>query len=267
MKEVDFAQFFFHCPIIRVPGRMFPVRQYYLEDVVTELNFVPQEEDFYRYLQVSKKKTIVGSTGYWEERVESFQEDESPYLAQYSDDVRSALKSMDPSIINYELLEKLILHIASGTFDDTAIKSSDSDANPSAILVFLPGMGEISKLYHRLHAHRKIIEALPLHSSLPSQQQYKVFQPAGHGKRKVVLSTNIAETGVTIPDIVYVIDSGKAKVTSYDEKKHVTRLRESFIAKANSHQRQGRAGRVRPGYYFACFSRYRYENLVCIRAT
>ncbi|ORZ29493.1 P-loop containing nucleoside triphosphate hydrolase protein, partial [Catenaria anguillulae PL171] len=89
-----------------------------------------------------------------------------------------------------------------------------------------------------------------------------VFKSPPRGTRKIVLSTNIAETGVTIPDAVFVIDTGKAKITRYDEKKHMTRLRESFITQANCRQRQGRAGRVRPGFYFALYSQYRHDHLM-----
>ncbi|KAI9216745.1 P-loop containing nucleoside triphosphate hydrolase protein [Blastocladiella britannica] len=103
---------------------------------------------------------------------------------------------------------------------------------------------------------------LPLHSSLSPANQAKVFKRAPRGQRKIVLSTNIAETGVTIDDIVFVVDSGKAKVTRYDEKRHLTRLRETFITQANTRQRQGRAGRVRPGVYFAMYSRYRHDHQV-----
>lgn len=72
----------------------------------------------------------------------------------------------------------------------------------------------------------------------------------------MVLSTNIAETGVTIPDVVYVLDTGKMKESRYDSKKNISSLRECYVSQANVKQRKGRAGRVRPGYALELFTRY-----------
>ena len=78
-----------------------------------------------------------------------------------------------------------------------------------AILVFLPGTQEINRLCSELQNSDKSLLVLPCHSQLPSKDQRKVFAPAAADKRKVVVSTNIAETSITIDDIGYVIDSGK----------------------------------------------------------
>ncbi|KNE71172.1 hypothetical protein AMAG_15834 [Allomyces macrogynus ATCC 38327] len=272
MKEAEFSSFFGGVSVLTVPGRTFPVDRMFLEDVILRCRFTPTQDEYLRTTYAVQRKAVSGKNTYWEEQVQSFAEDDSKYLADYPPAVRKSALRMDPTTINYELIEKLVRHIlehsgdefndASATHghdgqeneDDAAVESEDA----GAILVFLPGMGEIRRAYDRLSripgAH-----VLPLHSSLSPAQQSAVFRAPPRGMRKVVLSTNIAETGVTIPDVVYVIDSGKAKVTSYDEKKHVTRLRETFITKANCRQRMGRAGRVRPGFYFALYSRHRFE--------
>lgn len=95
-------------------------------------------------------------------------------------------------------------------------------------------MPEIVRLFNYLNSshrldHSKLL-LLQLHSVLTTQDQSLVFNRAPRGKRKVVLSTNIAETGVTIPDCVYVIDSGKAKYNFYNEGTHTSSLREVFIS-------------------------------------
>lgn len=78
-------------------------------------------------------------------------------------------------------------------------------------------------------------------------EQKKVFTRPPPGMRKIVLATNIAETAITIDDVVYVIDSGKVKEKSYDPFTNVSTLQCGWISKASARQREGRAGRVRAG--------------------
>ena len=80
------------------------------------------------------------------------------------------------------------------------------------------------------------------------------------GVRKIVVSTNIAETGVTIPDVTAVVDSGRHKEMRFDEKRQISRLLECWIARSNSLQRRGRAGRVQEGICFHLFTKARMET-------
>ncbi|GJP43303.1 hypothetical protein CLOM_g2784 [Closterium sp. NIES-68] len=135
-----------------------------------------------------------------------------------------------------------------------------------AILVFLPGWEEISRLRDRLlgssvfgDASRFLI--LPLHSKIPMMDQRKVFERPPRGVRKIVLTTNIAETALTIDDIVFVVDSGRLKEKSYDPYTNVATLQVCWVSKASARQRQGRAGRCRPGVCFHLFSRTRADSL------
>ena len=82
-------------------------------------------------------------------------------------------------------------------------------------------------------------EVICLHSQLNMAKQVRVFQPAAKGIRKVILSTNIAETSITIDDVVYVIDSGKVKEKSHDSVSSVSMLRTVWISKASAIQRRG----------------------------
>jgi len=136
-------------------------------------------------------------------------------------------------------------------FGETGGRGAVGEADGS-VLVFLPGLSDIRKQLERLREHPVLGDErqyclLPLHSSLPAHAMRAVFARARPGVRKIVLSTNIAETGVTLPDVVYVIDSGRMKESRYDSKRHVNSLRECFVSRANAEQRRGRAGRVRPG--------------------
>lgn len=94
---------------------------------------------------------------------------------------------------------------------------------------------------------------LPLYSLLSSQKQQKVFRSPPPGCRLCVVSTNVAETSLTIPNIKYVVDSGKTKVKLYDKVTGVTSFVVHWTSKASANQRAGRAGRLGPGH---C---YRYD--------
>ncbi|CAZ80083.1 unnamed protein product [Tuber melanosporum] len=98
-----------------------------------------------------------------------------------------------------------------------------------------------------------------LHSSIPNQNE--VFEDVLEGRRKVILSTNIAETSVTIPDVRYVVDSGKLREKQYEQARRITQLVCTWISKSNSKQRAGRAGRVQNGNYYALFSKSRSDSL------
>eukprot|EP01065_Artemidia_motanka_P030369 TRINITY_DN3638_c0_g2_i5.p1 TRINITY_DN3638_c0_g2~~TRINITY_DN3638_c0_g2_i5.p1 ORF type:complete len:1214 (+),score=301.15 TRINITY_DN3638_c0_g2_i5:1893-5534(+) len=95
----------------------------------------------------------------------------------------------------------------------------------------------------------------------PPPSQKLVFEPAPHGRRKVVFSTNIAETSITIPDVTVVIDGGVRKEKSYDPISGLAKLDDTFVARANALQRRGRAGRVQEGKCVHLFPRFKWSSL------
>ncbi|GAW79692.1 ATP-dependent RNA helicase prh1 [Plasmodium gonderi] len=103
------------------------------------------------------------------------------------------------------------------------------------------------------------MKILQLYSSLPNKKQRIVFEPAPHNTRKVILSTNIAETSVTIPNIKYVIDSGRVKIKFFDSKKGSNVLKVTQISKDSAVQRGGRAGREGPGHVYRIYTLEEYE--------
>ncbi|XP_003940336.2 putative ATP-dependent RNA helicase DHX34 isoform X1 [Saimiri boliviensis] len=130
------------------------------------------------------------------------------------------------------------------------------------LLVFLSGMAEISAVLeaaqtYASHTQRWVV--LPLHSALSVADQDKVFDVAPPGVRKCILSTNIAETSVTIDGIRFVVDSGKVKEMSYDPQAHLQRLQEFWISQASAEQRKGRAGRTGPGVCFRLYAESDYD--------
>src|SRR5262249_52610398 len=102
---------------------------------------------------------------------------------------------------------------------------------------------------------------LPLHASLLPAEQRRVFPPAPMGLRKVIASTNVAETSITIEDIVAVIDTGRVKETSFDPKSNMVKLEEVWASKAACKQRRGRAGRVRAGKCYKLFTQNTEEKM------
>jgi HrpA-like RNA helicase len=140
-------------------------------------------------------------------------------------------------------------------------KSSHGDG---AILVFLPGWQEISEFNLLLESSPPFSDSsrflvLPLHSGIPSVDQRRVLQRPPTGKRKIVLSTNIAETSLTIEDVSFVVDTGRAKEKDYDPHLKTSTLQPTWISQASAKQRKGRAGRTKAGVCFHLFSSRRYQ--------
>ncbi|CAN1770829.1 Probable pre-mRNA-splicing factor ATP-dependent RNA helicase DEAH9 [Linum perenne] len=138
------------------------------------------------------------------------------------------------------------------------------DQEPAGdILVFLTGQDDIEAavrlLTEEVQSGGKKLSGLiilPLYSGLPRADQDLVFSPSPRGKRKVIISTNIAETSLTLEGVVYVVDSGFSKQRFYDPMSDIENLVVAPISKASARQRAGRAGRVRPGKCYRCVPRY-----------
>ncbi|CAK6975730.1 '-5' RNA helicase YTHDC2 [Scomber scombrus] len=144
-----------------------------------------------------------------------------------------------------------------------------STSTEGACLIFLPGYDEIVSLRDRIlyddkrfSTHSERYQVFTLHSDMQTLDQKKAMKTSPPGVRKIILSTNIAETSITINDVVFVIDSGKVKEKSFDTLSHVSMLKTVWISKASALQRKGRAGRCRPGICFHLFSRLRFNNML-----
>ena len=167
----------------------------------------------------------------------------------------------DPDEVDIQLAQELIHWILT----HRAGEMQTRDGGPAgAVLVFLPGWNEISQLRDNMAADPRFSDGttlvLPLHSMVPPADQKRVFQRPPRGVRKVVLATNIAETAVTIDDVVFVVDSGRLKEKSYDAHTGVSTLQAAWISRASAQQRRGRAGRVRPGECYRLYSTARMSS-------
>lgn len=142
----------------------------------------------------------------------------------------------------------------------SAVRRLVDDGLDGDILVFLPGAAEIRRAYDACGpiAERANLLCVPLHGELPGAEQDRAVAPAD--RRKVILSTNVAETSVTIEGIVAVVDSGLARIAGHSAWSGLPTLKVSRVSKASAVQRAGRAGRVRPGRCLRLYTRHDFET-------
>lgn len=231
-----FAKYFDNrCGQVKIPGFLYPVKEYYLEDALLLTN--------HRFETPRRKLT----------RNKDYDDFIAPYIRQIMDFKRyprfvcDQLRNPLSEELDVELIQKLIFEIC---------KKDDG-----AILVFLPGYGDISKLCRMLRESKRFpsnfYKIYPLHSKMPSVQQREIFSTPPKGVRKIIVATNIAETSITINDVVYVIDCGKIKIKNYCAEKNLDSLNPEWVSLANADQRRGRAGRVQSGICYHLFTRAR----------
>ncbi|KAF9682853.1 hypothetical protein SADUNF_Sadunf05G0151300 [Salix dunnii] len=163
------------------------------------------------------------------------------------------MATINPEFVDVILIEQLLKKIC-------------VDSKDGAILVFLPGWDDINRTRERLLVNPFFKDGskfiiISLHSMVPSMEQKKVFKRPPQGCRKIILSTNISESAITIDDVVYVIDSGRMKEKSYDPYNNVSTLQSSWVSKASAKQREGRAGRCQPGICYHLYSKLRETSL------
>uniref|UniRef100_A0A8D2J2L5 RNA helicase n=1 Tax=Varanus komodoensis TaxID=61221 RepID=A0A8D2J2L5_VARKO len=263
-----FSTYFTHCPILRISGRSYPVEVFHVEDVIEETGFVLEKDSEYcqKFLEEEEEMTINVTTKgggiikYQEcVPVQATQSlDLGPYYQKYSSRTRQAIFYMNPYKINFDLILELL------AFLDRAPQFKNVEG---AVLIFLPGLAHIQQLYDLISTDRRFDlrqrhQLIALHSVLSTQDQAAAFTLPPLGVRKIVLATNIAETGITIPDVVFVIDTGRTKENRYHESSQMSSLEETFVSKASALQRQGRAGRVRDGFCFRMYTKDRFESFL-----
>ncbi|PIA37828.1 hypothetical protein AQUCO_03000397v1 [Aquilegia coerulea] len=335
-----FSQYFGGCPIIRVPGFTYPVKSFYLEDILfilksAESNHLDSTspdgiredaeltEDYIASLDEAINLAV--SSDEFDPLLELISSESTPRICNYQHSlsgisplmvcagkgrvsdvcmllslgancnlcdkggktamewaqqenqsdiveiIRQHLENVNSkSADEQELLEKYLATVNPEHVDivliERLLRKICTDSEEGAILVFLSGWDDINKTREKLldspffNDTSKFV-VIPLHSMVPSAEQKKVFEPLPHGMRKIILSTNIAETAVTIDDVVYVIDSGRMKEKNYDPYNDVSTLHSSWVSKASARQREGRAGRCQPGICYHLFSKTRAASL------
>ncbi|KAF2791894.1 P-loop containing nucleoside triphosphate hydrolase protein [Melanomma pulvis-pyrius CBS 109.77] len=237
------------CPSISVPGRTFPVKEKYLETIMAELKHDYSQRDL-RLLEDRDTKDYLHD----EARARS---SGSP-VTNWQDASGNIATDMKDAIVPVSLVAATVAHITRTTTE-------------GAILAFLPGLQEIVSTEKLLlqnplgvdFSDTSKFRIFKLHSNLKDNQD-EIFDPVPDGCRKIIISTNIAETSVTIPDVQHVVDSGKLREKRYNQLVQITKLQCVWVSKSNMRQRAGRAGRVQNGNYYALYSSSRYDSLETI---
>ncbi|KAJ8437201.1 hypothetical protein Cgig2_007551 [Carnegiea gigantea] len=212
-------------------GFTYPVRTHFLEDILemTGYRLTP-------YNQIDD----YGPDRSWKTNKQAFRKRKSQIASvvedalgaadfrDYSAQTRESLSCWNPDSMGFNLIENLLCNIC-------------ENERPGAVLVFITGWDDISSLKEKLQSHsilgdpRRVL-LLACHSSMASSEQRLIFEKPEDGIRKIVLATNIAETSITIDDVVFVLDCGKAKETSYDALNNTPCLLPSWISKVSAQQ-------------------------------
>lgn len=253
LEAQRFSNYLGGVPVLNIPGRTFPVEMKYLEDAVEMTNYRLSEDESSNALDDDVVEVEDGAGDAAGGAQAS--------LDGYSKQTKETVLKFDEYRMDYQLIKRLLLKIAT---------APELDHYSKAILVFMPGLAEIRRLNDEILSEPAfqrnwIVHAL--HSSIASEDQEKAFNVPPEGTRKIVIATNIAETGITIPDITAVVDAGKEKMMRFDERRQLSRLVESFISRANAKQRRGRAGRVQNGICFHLFTKHRHDKLLAEQQT
>uniref|UniRef100_A0A2I3M4W2 ATP-dependent DNA/RNA helicase DHX36 n=3 Tax=Catarrhini TaxID=9526 RepID=A0A2I3M4W2_PAPAN len=255
LNAEKFSEYFGNCPMIHIPGFTFPVVEYLLEDIIEKIRYVPEQKE---HRSQFKRGFMQGHVNRQEK-----EEKEAIYKERWPDYVRELRRRYSASTVDViEMMDddKVDLNLIVALIRYIVLEEEDG-----AILVFLPGWDNISTL-HDLLMSQVMFKSdkfliIPLHSLMPTVNQTQVFKRTPPGVRKIVIATNIAETSITIDDVVYVIDGGKIKETHFDTQNNISTMSAEWVSKANAKQRKGRAGRVQPGHCYHLYNGLRASLL------
>ncbi|XP_063626042.1 ATP-dependent DNA/RNA helicase DHX36-like [Cydia splendana] len=246
--------YFGNCPVIHIEGLAYPVKDFYIEDILTMTGYrlppakrVSDEND----KNGNQKKSDLTK----KEKDINYKAEIDPWLRSFNgrldQDVYNTLQDRRMEKLNFDIIIDLLVHI--------------SRSPAGAVLVFLPGINDIFKLMRMMNESEMFpyssYHIYPLHSKLPTIDQHKIFKRPPRHIRKIIIATDIAETSITIDDIVYVVDCGRVKLKGMDVERNISTLKTEFESKANLMQRRGRAGRCQPGIAYHLMTSHRSQNI------
>ncbi len=256
LNAAMFAGYFGGCPTAHIPGFTFPVEEQFLDYVLESTGFRIQNDSEGGGSGGGRRERGGNPRrGAGESAMDLIRIQDGAYASR-SAATQQSLRNWHASTedkMNLDLVEAAITHVCTSCPD-------------GAVLVFLTGWDDIKNLAAQLKENNVLRDSsrfliLPLHGSMPTAEQKIIFRRPPQGVRKVVLATNIAETSITIDDIVYVIDGGKSKEKTYDAVNNLGCLLPAWVSRAAARQRRGRAGRVQAGMCIHLFTHEQHEAM------
>ncbi len=254
-KSSEFSDYFSGAPVVEIPGRTFPIETMFLEDVVrAHPEFLEFKGNPKKMLEPPPEKDsqLAGR----EKNIHELVRKDFAGLVK---------KEKLPALVAAKILKLYALPIQK-QFETIMIavpllvEKIANEAGPGGILVFVKGQRDLKDVHDRLRLNPNL-SVHKLHSAVPTSVQKLAFDPPPPGKRKVVVATNIAESSITINDVVHVVDTCQHKEAYFDQLAQVKCLDSQFVSKASCLQRRGRAGRNQPGTCYHLIAKAHFEEL------
>ncbi|KAJ5622087.1 hypothetical protein N7528_005319 [Penicillium herquei] len=242
-------------PSISISGRQHHIKKHYLDDILDDLATTLEPE----FLTPILKEA--GTLSFLENHYTKFSDSGNSKELEANED--PAIESQ-VDYLPCGLISALLVHI---------LKTTES----GSILIFLPGLGPINAVYDRLSflastpecgvdfSDTSQLQVLRLHSAL-HEELAELSKRFPKGCRRIILSTDIAEASITLPDVKYVIDSGRVNQMFYDSATHSRQLVTCWVSQSSATQRAGRAGRVQNGEYYFLGRKQCYDSLRMTRS-
>ncbi|TDL28076.1 P-loop containing nucleoside triphosphate hydrolase protein [Rickenella mellea] len=228
-----FVKYFHNASLIYIPGFTHPVANVYLEDIIDRIACKAQTN---KEMSTSSRSDAIVS--------------DHDAIIQSSQHLTTLTRLSTSNNMDPQLVASVV---------NLIISRAKEKSDYGAILVFVPGVREIGQCIDLIEASLppRTAVILPLHSNLSSEEQSRVFHKVFSWK--IVVSTNVAETSITIDDVTYVVDSGKVRENQYNPENGLSCLKEKWISRAAAMQRRGRAGRTRSGVCYKLYTRKQEE--------
>lgn len=251
LNAQNFSRYFDNCPMVHIEGFTYGVQDIFLEDIIEETSydkFKPNRQSARNepvWVKYKNKKKRENEGNEFQFAVGNYARS---LQGRFSSKTIDTLINPETENIDTNFIQFVIEHIS-------------YTKGPGAILCILPGYTVISKLNDELTKSPRFplnqFVIYPLHSMLTGSDQRSIFVRPPEGIRKIILATPLAETSITIDDVVFVVNSGKMRKPFFDFSRNATVLEDQWITKANETQRKGRAGRVQEGFCYHLYSRGR----------